>query len=144
MGQRIYLKIDGVEGSGTADRRGWMELTNASQALSTHDGREASAWHDVSISRICDRATPLLARAAAVGRRFPEAVLEITDGAEAVRLRLTFRDLALRNWSLSAVRENPEPAPYENFSLAAAAVEWTWNPGSAAPVRAAFEPGAER
>ncbi|HYE98492.1 MAG TPA: type VI secretion system tube protein Hcp, partial [Planctomycetota bacterium] len=89
------------------------------------------------------RATPLLARAAAQGRRFPEALVEICDGGDVVQLRLRLTDVLIRSWALSSVRESPEPAPYENCSLTAAAVEWIWLPASALPVRASYQPQAE-
>lgn len=143
MGQRIYLKLDGIEGGCAGERRGWMELTNVSESLTSNDGRENTAWHDVSISRLCDRATPLLARAAAQGRRFPEALVEICDGGDVVQIRLKLTDVAFRSWALSSVRENPEPAPFENLSLTAAGVEWTWQPGSPAPVRTAYASQSE-
>lgn len=143
MGQRIYLKLDGIEGACAGPRRGWMELTNVSESLTTNDGRETAAWHDVSIARLCDKASPLLARAAAQGRRFPEALVDVCDGGDVVQIRLKLSDVAFRSWAMSSVRENPEPAPFENLSLTAAAVEWIWQPGSPAPVRAAYEPRAE-
>lgn len=134
MGYAVHFKIDGIAGEGAdPDRRDWMALESFCQSLSGPSGRGAAPMIlDFGLSRFSDRATPLLARAAAEGRYFRSAVLQLaeTDGARAVFLEIRMTRVKVTNFNISGNASQDLKRPYENFSLSFEKIEWTYFPGS--------------
>lgn len=83
----VYLQIDGIKGeSADASHIGWIECLSVNYAIhqpksataSTGGGHtaERAELSDLSISKIVDLASPILAQACAAGKTFPRAKLE--------------------------------------------------------------------
>src|SRR4051812_41607289 len=116
MGYTLHLRIDGIDG----DDCGGMKLDGFGHSLSAGTGRSAArSVSDFSFSRICDRATPLLALAAAEGRYLRGAVLEMrrTDGDKAAFMEIRLSRVRVTNHGISGAPNGDAKAPYENFSL---------------------------
>jgi len=135
VGYTAYLRIDGLAGDCIdPDHRHWYAVDGFGHSLSSPPQRSAApALWDFSISKFCDRSTPQLARAAAEGRYFKEAVLELvqTDGAKARFMEIRFEKVRITNYSISGAPQQEVRAPYENFSLGFEKIEWAYFPDPA-------------
>ena len=128
MSYTLQLKIDGIEG----DQRDGMSLEGFGHNITAAGGRSAAPMiSDFSFSRFCDRATPLLALAAAEGRYFKEAVLELAraDGDQAKFLEIRLTRVRVTNYNISGATGGPAKEPYENFALGFEKIEWVYVTG---------------
>ncbi len=128
MAYTLNLRIDGIEG----DQRDGMALEGFGHNISGATGRSAAPMvSDFSFSRICDRATPLLALAAAEGRYFKGAVLELarTDGDKAKFMEVRLTRIRVTNHNISGAPGGDAKAPYENFGLSFEKIEWVYVTG---------------
>ena len=128
MSYTLQLKIDGIAG----DPRDGMTIEGFGHNLSAATGRSAAPLvSDFSFSRICDRATPLLALAAAEGRYFRGAVLELmrADGDKARFMEIRLTRVRVTNYNISGAPGGNVKAPYENFALGFEKIEWVYVTG---------------
>jgi type VI secretion system secreted protein Hcp len=135
MAYTLQLKIDGIEG----DQRDGMMLEGFGHNVSAGTGRSAAPMvSDFSFSRICDRATPLLALAAAEGRYFKGAVLELarSDGDKAKFMEIRLTRVRVTNHNISGAPGGDVKAPYENFALGFEKIEWVYITGPSKECRA--------
>jgi type VI secretion system Hcp family effector len=132
VGYTAYLKIDGLDGACLdPDHRHWYLIDGFVHSLSGPPAHStAPSVSDFSISKLADRSTPQLARAAAQGRYFKEAVLELreTDGAKAKFMEIRFTKVRITSYSLSGAPQQEARAPYESFGLAFEKIEWACFP----------------
>jgi type VI secretion system secreted protein Hcp len=128
MAYNVYLKLAGVTGDCADERRkGWIEIDSFSQSLHRAGPEpEAPSQHDLNIARMADASTPVLARACAEGRHFPEAVIEFCrrEGGREVFLELRLTDVQIQSYSLSGGPAGDVRAPYENLFVRVGKVEW--------------------
>lgn len=92
MKMGVFLKVDGVEGESTDDRhKGEIELTAWSFGVTNAAGHAGGGgggagrpvFSDLAVTKVVDKATPLLLRLAVTGRHVPKAVLTVTTTGEA-------------------------------------------------------------
>jgi type VI secretion system secreted protein Hcp len=150
-----YLKLEGIAGDcADAGHRDWIVLDSFSHSLCGPQERGGRTnLSDVAISRLADRATPLLARSTAEGRHFKEAILELctTDGTKPKFMELRFTNVRLTSYSLSGAPQSDAPTPYENLTLQFEKIEWLYFPDAfgtvrekeSAVCRAGYSPEAE-
>jgi type VI secretion system secreted protein Hcp len=138
MGYATYLKLDGLVGDCAEEaHRGWVFVDSFNHTLS-HDGRGGQVHlGEMSIAKCVDRATPLLARAAAEGRLFRQACLEFcqTEGARSKFMEIRLEGVRVTMHSLSGGSPGDTRTPFENASLGFEKIEWSYYPS-------AFEPKA--
>jgi type VI secretion system secreted protein Hcp len=139
MGYAAYLHLDGILGECTEEaHRGWMTIDSFSHGVSHPEQGRGAFLSDLSIARMVDRATPLLARATAEGRLFREVRLELCrkDGSRARFMELRLTNARLTMHSLSGAPQADVRTPFESLGLACEKIEWLYFP-------AAFEPTPE-
>lgn len=140
MGYNTYLKLDGLAGDCAEEaHRGWMTLDSFTHSVcGQQPGGGQVSLSDLSVSKLCDRSTPLLARAAAEGRRFKEARIQLcrTDADKAVFMELRLSQVRVTMHSISGGPQGDLKTPFESLSLGFDKIEWFYYPG-------AFEPKAE-
>lgn len=102
-----YLQLDGIKGeSADGEHKGWIECESVnwhitqpkSATASTAGGHtaERAELSDVTIEKICDLASPLLAQYCAMGRTIPKARLEIFR-ADGDGIRVKYYEVELDN-----------------------------------------------
>ena len=130
VGYTAYLRIDGLAGDcADPDHRNWYAIDNFGHSLCSTQQRSGTAsLSDFSFSKLADRSTPQLARAAAEGRYFKEAVLELreTDGEKARFMEIRFEKVRITNYSISGSPQQDVRAPYESFALGFERIEWIY------------------
>ncbi len=130
MGYLSFLNIEGIRGGCTDEfHPGWIDLTSFSQSLAGSDG---PVHHDISVAKLADRSSPDLAGAVCSGRHFSRVVIQLCPEGEPGRpfMELRLADVTLQSYCLSGGPQMPESAPFENFNLRAARVEWRYLPGA--------------
>ena len=144
MAYEIWFKMDGFElGAVDGARRGWAAVLSASQSVQNSAANHGQQFQFMNLMRIADRATPLLAKAAAEGRHFREALIEFVSKDAVLRLRL--QDVTIQNFSISGGPQAAEALPMESVSLEATKAEWVLAPDQGREVRASWPPeGAAR
>jgi len=134
MGYTTYLKMDGITGECVEEaHRGWLIVDSFSHSVCGAQPQGGPATlADLSIARFVDRATPLLARAAAEGRMFKEAVVELcrTDDAKGKFMELRLSRVRVTMHSLSGGPQSDVRTPYENLSLGFDQIEWNYFPAA--------------
>lgn len=135
MGYNTYLKIEDVTGECTEEEhRGWMVLDSFSHSLCGQQagGGTQANLSDVSISKLCDRTTPLIARATAEGRMFKSAVIQLcrSDESKAKFRELRLSQVRVTNHSLSGGPQGDVRTPYESLMLGFEKIEWFYYPGA--------------
>lgn len=144
MAYEIWFKMDGLD-AGPADgaRRGWSAVLSASQSVQNTGANHGQQFQFMNLMRVADRATPLLAKAAAEGRHFRDALIEFVSKDAVLRLRL--QDVTIQNLSISGGPQAAEALPMESVSLEATKAEWVLVPDLGREVKAAWPPeGAAR
>jgi type VI secretion system Hcp family effector len=140
VGYTAYLRIDGLAGACVEpDHRHWYSIEGFGQSLNSPSQPSAAPFvSDFNISKLSDRSTPQLARAAAEGRYFKEAVLELreTDGAKAKFMEIRFTKVRITNYSLSGTPGQDIRTPYEGFALGFEKIEWITFPDADLECRA--------
>jgi len=138
---QAYLKLEGIAGD-CADpgHKDWMAVESFNQNVNGPQERGSrTSMSDVAVTRLADRATPLLARATAEGRYFKEAVLElcVTDGAKPKFLEIRLTNVRVTNYGISGSPQSDTRTPYESLMLGFDKIEWLYYPN-------AFVPGHEK
>src|SRR6185295_18668975 len=132
MSYLAWLKLEGIAGECTdAGHKGWMAIDSFNQNVCGPQERSGrTTMTDFAIARLADRATPLLARAAADSRHFKEAVLELClpDGEKAKYMEIRLTNVRITSYGLSGAPQNDARTPYENMMLPFEKVEWLYFP----------------
>ncbi|HZE97015.1 MAG TPA: type VI secretion system tube protein Hcp [Planctomycetota bacterium] len=139
MGYTTYLKIDGIAGECTEQaHHGWMAIDSFSHSVCAPPPRGGPVnMTDLSICKFADRTMPLLARAAAEGRMFQFATIELcqTDARKSKFMEIRLSQVRVTMHSLSGSPQGDVRTPYENLTLGFDKIEWFYYPG-------AFETGS--
>lgn len=114
--QRMFLKIDGVDGEST--ERGhekWIDLLSYKQGVSTESGSASgstrirvgkSSFSDLAIVKKIDKSSPLLMERCAKGVMIPKVELEITatnrSGASGIFYKITLTDVRISGVTASS------------------------------------------
>jgi len=140
MAYTLHLKIEGIDADGgDAGHRGWMAIEGFGHNLCGATGRSAAPMvSDFSFTRVADRATPLLALAAAEGRYFKGAVLEMVeaDGTKAKFMEIRLTRVRITNYSISGSPGTDLKAPYESLTIGFEKIEWVYVTGPGQECRA--------
>jgi type VI secretion system secreted protein Hcp len=107
MASDVYLQIDGIKGeSSDSAHQGWIECQSVNWSLhqpksatgSTAGGHtaERSELSDVSLQKIADLASPILAQHCAMGKTIPKAKLEFMR-ADGNGTRIKYYEVELEN-----------------------------------------------
>lgn len=145
MGYSTYLKIDGVDGECTDEgQQGWMIIDSFSHTVTGPQPRGGASLTELQICRFADRATPLLALAAAEGRPYRSAVIRMTrtDGARDRMMELKLSNVTLTMHSMSGGPQGDLKAPYENMSLRFDKIEWVYYTTPSTTVKTGFSSDA--
>jgi type VI secretion system secreted protein Hcp len=138
---QIYLKLEGIAGDCTdGSHKDWMVLESFNQNVNgPRDRGGCAAMTDLAVTKLSDRATPLLARATAEGRHFKEAVLElcVPDGAKPKFLEIRLTNVRVTSYGIAGSLQSDTRTPYETLMLGFDKVEWLYFPN-------AFVPGHEK
>ena len=134
MGYQIYLKLDGIAGEcANPTHKDWILIDTFSQNVAGPDRRGGAAiLSELSITRMADRATPLLAQATAEGRHFREAVFELCmpDGALTKYMEVRLTNVTPTNFTISASSPGDGKTPFESLMLRFEKVEWLYYPNA--------------
>jgi type VI secretion system secreted protein Hcp len=134
MSYQAYLRLEGIAGQcPDPAHRDWMTIDSFNQNVCGPQERGGrTSMSDFAIARLADRATPQLARAAADGRHFKEAVLELCawDGANAKFMEIRMTNVRISSYGLSGSPQNDARTPYENMMLAFDKIEWIYFPNA--------------
>jgi type VI secretion system Hcp family effector len=98
MASDMFLKIDGIKGeSSDADHKEWMEIESfswgvsqpASAVVSTAGGGTVgrASFGDLSVTKILDSASPLIAQACVSGQHIKEIIIELFRSAGDKRVK---------------------------------------------------------
>lgn len=146
MGFNTYFKLDGVDGDCTDEgQQGWMVIDSFNHTVCAPQGRGGGpVLNDLQICRFADRATPLLALAAAEGKLYRSAVIRMvrTDGARDRMMEMKISNVTLTTHSLAGGPPGDIKAPYENLSLHFDKIEWVYYPTPSTPVKTGFSADA--
>jgi type VI secretion system secreted protein Hcp len=152
-----FLKIDGIAGESRDPRHqgeielesfSWSETFLESPAAGTR-GVGKVHFQDMNITKLVDKASPLLMLAAASGQHFTSAVLTAqrpgTDPLE--YLTITLSDLMVGSYQMEAAAGQPVPA--DQVSLSFSRIEVVYHPQRpdgtlGAPVSAGWDITANR
>jgi type VI secretion system secreted protein Hcp len=135
MGGKVFMKVAGIPGEcADAPYQDWIELLGFTHSLNLGGGDPPGpCLHDLSVNKLMDRSSPLLARACSDGRHFEEVVI-VTRRGDCERrpiLEVRLRDVVLTSYVTSATSEGGPDAPYDSFSLKAQSVQWRYFPEKA-------------
>lgn len=129
-----FLKLDGIPGeSRDAEHKDEIEIESFSMGISRPPGSTGAAQlSDLNLSKLLDKASPLLMLRCADGKHIPTAVLtcRTVGGDKPVNfyvIRLT--DVVVTSVSVSGAAGGDRPI--ESFSLNYAQIEWEYTPISA-------------
>lgn len=138
MAYELWFKLDGMD-AGTLDgpRRGWSGVLSFSQSVQAAHGN-GQPFQFMNLMRLSDRSTPHFARAAAEGRHFRDALIEIESREGLMRLRL--QDVVIQNLSISGGPQAQEAMPMENLALEATKAEWILVPAAGREVKTSWPP----
>ncbi|MEZ5065014.1 MAG: type VI secretion system tube protein Hcp [bacterium] len=131
----IFLKIAEVPGESTA--KGFEQMIECSSyshgvsqaATATQSGSlgDANCHHqDVTITKLCDSASPLLAQNCAEAKNFPEVTISITKTVANQQIAyfvVTLTDCIISMVSMSG---SDEGAPIESVSINFAKITWNY------------------
>lgn len=143
MAYETWFKIEGIDGAVLdGARRGWSAVPSFSQSVQTAHAN-GQPFQFSNLMRKMDRSSPLFARAAAEGRHFREALIELVSEAGAMRIRL--QDVTIQNYSFNGGASDPEGMPLESIGLEAQKAEWSFTPAGGREVKSSWPPeGAAR
>src|SRR5262245_57641922 len=141
MSYQAYLKLEGIAGDCVdAGHKDWMTIESFNQNVNGPPERGGrTSMSDLALTKLSDRSTPHLAKAAAEGRHFKEAILElcIPEGAKPKFLEIRLTDVRVTNYGISGSPQSDTRTPYENVMLGFDKIEWLYFPN-------AFVPGHEK
>jgi len=125
-----YLQLSGVTGGATnVQHKGWIDVSSfqtTTQAASTGAGRGPIGQMTLTV-RI-DSATPTLMQAAASGRRFASAELDVGGALGATSMIYRMQDVLVSQVSESGGAAGGTPSARVTLSYAAVATEVPSNP----------------
>lgn len=137
MAADIYLKIDGIDGESTdADHKKWMEIESyswgvsqsASSRVSTAGGGTTARadFGDLSIVKMLDSASPLIALACASGKHIKEVILELCRAGGDKRVK--YMEYKLEEVIVSAVSVGGGGGglPVETVTFNYGKITWTY------------------
>ena len=134
MSYLAYLKLEGIAGEcSDAGHRDWMTIDSFNQNVCGPQERGGrTSMSDFAVARLADRATPQLARAAAEGRHFKEAIFElcVPDGAKTKFLEIRLQNVRISSYGISGTPQSDARTPYENMMLAFDKIEWVYFPNA--------------
>ncbi|HEY3382761.1 MAG TPA: type VI secretion system tube protein Hcp [Vicinamibacterales bacterium] len=97
-----FIRFDGVEGESThKDHRDWMVVSSFSfDQLARAQGSGRVSFHDISVTKRVDKASPALAKAAASGRHFPTATVSVrkAGGGQQEYLVVKLQDIMVSSY----------------------------------------------
>lgn len=130
-----FLKIDGIQGESTDDKhKDWMEITSCnwtvdqptSASASTAGGgsAERANFHDFTITKELDKASPKLNLACADGTHIKEVILELCrSGSD----KLKYMEYKLSDVIVSSVAvSGSKGIPTETVTLNYGKIEWIY------------------
>lgn len=131
-----YIKFDGIDGESTqVDHKGEINvlawawgLTATASPVGGGAGAGKSTPRELTFRHACDKASPLLAKSAAQGKRVKTAVLTVRKSGEGQKdfLRVTLKEVFITSVSISG-STGPE-GPVEDISLAFSEVGFGYKP----------------
>ena len=152
-----FLKIDGIAGESRDPRHqgeielesfSWSETFLASPAAGARGGGKVHI-QDMNITKLVDKASPLLMLAGASGQHFASAVLTAQrPGKDPLEyLTITLSDLMVGSYQMEAAAGQPMPA--DQVSLSFSRIEIAYHPQRPdgtldAPVSAGWDIAANR
>lgn len=134
----VYLQIDGIKGeSNDSKHTGWIECSSVNWKL--HQPRSATAstggghtaeraeLSDVSFTKLCDLASPILAQHCAMGKTIPKAKLEFMR-ADGDGKRVKYYEVELENVLISKCQQAVSAADVmqEHIGLKFSKVKWKY------------------
>jgi type VI secretion system Hcp family effector len=129
-----YLKLEGIAGEcSEPGRRDWMAIDTFNQNVcGPQDRGGRPSISDFALARLADRATPHLARAAAEGRHFKEAIVElcVRNGANTKFMQFRMTNVRITSYGISGCPQNDVRTPYENMMLGFDKIEWAYFPNA--------------
>jgi type VI secretion system secreted protein Hcp len=138
MAADFYLQIDGIKGESQDSRhKDWIECTSInwtitqpkSATASTAGGHtaERAELSEISISKLVDLASPLLAQACAAGRTIPKAKLEM-QRADGNGEPIKYFEVELENVLVAHIAPSFDGGgqPTENLGLKFSKVRWRY------------------
>lgn len=138
MALDVYLQIDGIKGESSDDaHRGWIECQAVNWSLdqprsataSTAGGHTAGRCElsDITIHKIADLSSPILAQYCAMGKTIPKAKFEFLR-ADGNGTRVKYYEVELENVLISHVGQgvNGGDVMTENIALKFSRVRWKY------------------
>jgi type VI secretion system secreted protein Hcp len=141
MAVDMYMKIGaGIDGESTDDAHtDWIEISSYNHGV-TQPVSDASFtggmtggradFQDISITKVLDKATPLLNIACCKGTHIPEITLELclATGDKHVFMAYTFTDSVITSVSAGASSGAMEIRPLETVTIAYSKIKWEYTP----------------
>ena len=133
-----YLQIEGIKGESTDSKhQGWIECESVNYSIhqpksatcSTAGGNtaERAELSDLSLSKIVDLASPILAQGCATGKTFPRAKLEFMradgDGEPVKYFEIELENVLIGHVAPSITRGS---FMHENIGLKFSKVKWKY------------------
>jgi type VI secretion system secreted protein Hcp len=118
----MFLFIQGVPGEAAqAPHANWIHVESAAWG---HAGK--TPFEPLGVTKVVDISSPMLALAAADGRHFQTAILDVTKpGAQPVIfLKVILTDVTVKSYAAAA--SNGSNAPAETVKLGFAKIEWIY------------------
>jgi len=124
--EAIYLQISGIPGESTTLRHSkWIEAQSFRQGVARASTNAKPVFHPLSIGKLIDRSSPLLAVACAGAKPIKSATLEVTRAtSDALRfLQVKLGLVTITRWQQSGQAGD---LPSEQVMLDFATAEWTY------------------
>jgi type VI secretion system secreted protein Hcp len=138
MAADYYLQLDGIKGESADSRHpGWIECTSINWSItqpksttaSTGSGHtaEQAELSDITINKLVDLASPMLAQICACGKTIPKARLEMMR-ADGNGEPIKYFEVELENVQIAHVAPNftGNNIPGESLSLKFSKVKWKY------------------
>lgn len=133
-----FMKIENVDGESSDDKhKGWIEVLSYSWGIDQPSTSSASShgslsaeranFHDFSIVKALDKASPKLLTACASGEHLPKATLEIcrAGGEKEPFMKYTLTDVLVKGVRPGGSGKG-EAIPLEELSLSYGKIEWEY------------------
>ena len=124
-----FLQIEGIPGESSADsHKEWIELLSFSTAFQPGGGGAREATSSLELTKLMDKASPVLGERCAAGTAAPSARLELMESTPSA---IRFFDIRLSNvvvsaYSIKTSCPTSSPAPSESLSLNYSKITWTY------------------
>jgi type VI secretion system secreted protein Hcp len=131
----IYMRIDGIEGAvNDGPHKGAIEILSYSWGATNTGAHGAGGGggagkvsvHDISISKVTDKASPKLFEHVCTGKIIPRALLTVTKGGRAGEPEQTYLTVTLSDCLISSYQSGGEndSLPAESLSLNFSKIEY--------------------